>query len=382
MVDTPQIESLSPTRRKRLFLSLVLTFLILLPLMIFYTAGYRLDFTNEDQTIVPTGGIYITTGNLAVDVFVDEKQVEKPRLLRSAYYIQNLAVGQHRVVVQRTDLQTWVKDLPVDAHIVIETSAFTMPIIPQVRPVTQFVTATGSPVYIKTATTTDVFSFASSTVPVAFATSSNKALFIENPEYIFVESLFGTSSEAFVRKSVLTEPLALAGQFTFATTTSATTSTSTKREVVRGGVQLRIGDNELFAQWIGEVSNIPYYYCVPKLDTETIAERYGNHIADEMMRFEMSTTTPLLYDSNRICRPEIKMNRLQQDIFFYDFYPTSSDLVLLQLEDGLYVTEIDDRAWQNTQRLYPGTDFTVLVYNNVIYIKNGVDFFEIVTVIE
>jgi len=382
MLDTPQIESLSPLRRKRLFLSLVLTFLILLPLMIFYTAGYRLDFTNENKTIVPTGGVYITTGNLAVDVFVNNKQVDKPRLFRSAYYIQNLPVGQHRVVVQRSDLQTWVKELPVDAHIVIETSAFTMPLIPQVRPITEFITATATPVYIQTATSTDVFAFASSTIPVLMATSTGTSTLNKNLEYTFVESLFGTSSESFLHQSVFIDTTDHTGKFTFSTTTATTTPPAPEEIIIRSGVQLVIEENELYARWTGGLSNIPYYYCVPMAATSTIAERYGKHVADEIMRFEISTTTPLILDSSRICRPEIKMNRLRQDVFFYDFFPQSSDLVLLQLEDGLYVTEVDDRAWQNTQLIYPGTDFKVLVHNNLIYIRDGGQYFEIIPIIE
>ena len=66
----------------------------------------------------------------------------------------------------------------------------------------------------------------------------------------------------------------------------------------------------------------------------------------------------------------------------FSFFPDSSDLVLLQLEDGLYVTEIDDRAWQNTQLLYPGENFSVVVENDSIYILENDRYFEIITEIE
>jgi hypothetical protein len=54
-----------------------------------------------------------------------------------------------------------------------------------------------------------------------------------------------------------------------------------------------------------------------------------------------------------------------------------NDLVLLQLEDGLYVTEVDDRAWQNTQLLYPGRDFQVAISGGRIYLREAEHIFEV-----
>jgi hypothetical protein len=51
---------------------------------------------------------------------------------------------------------------------------------------------------------------------------------------------------------------------------------------------------------------------------------------------------------------------------------------LLHLEDGLYVTEIDDRAWQNTQPLLPISDVRVLVENGIIYVLHRGFLFELV----
>lgn len=102
----PEIKSLSYKKRKSFFSVLVVVFLVSLPAFIFYTSGYRISFENEETSIVTTGGIYITADNLNVDVYLDEERVEKPRLFRSAYYIQNIENGLHRIVVQGPDLQT------------------------------------------------------------------------------------------------------------------------------------------------------------------------------------------------------------------------------------------------------------------------------------
>ena len=95
----PQITGMSPRRRLIFFWGLVCIFTLALPLMIFYTTGYRVDVFNADTpAIVTTGGVYISTLATEVEVYLDEEQVQRPRLFRSAYYIQNIDAGQRRVV--------------------------------------------------------------------------------------------------------------------------------------------------------------------------------------------------------------------------------------------------------------------------------------------
>lgn len=378
----PQISSLSHKHRKRFFLLLVLIFLVALPSLIFYTTGYRLSFENEETTIVTTGGMYITADNLEVDVYLDEEQVERPRLFRSAYYIQNIEAKQHRVVVQRPDLHTWVKVLPVDPYIVVEASAFNMPVLPHLRPITKYVTATGTPVYFaKSAPDLSFYEKATTTLAYLVATSSATSSYVVNGEYVFAVSLFSSSSAS--TRSVFERILDGVERFRFATTTSVVaSSTESEKEVSNGDLHIVEKSGDLYAVWTNGINNIPYYYCLADAASSTLALRYGEHVASEIERLRISTTTPLMLDGNRICRTEIKLDRKRQDVYFYDFFPNSKDLVLLQLEDGLYVTEIDDRAWQNTQLIYAGNDFQVAVENGAIYLMEDGRYFEIITEIE
>lgn len=379
----PQIEILSPKSRQRFFLSLVAIFVLALPALIFYTTGYRLNFENEETSIVTTGGMYITTDNLEVDVYLDETKVERPRLFRSAYYIQNIAAGEHKIVVQRPDLHTWVKELPIDSHIVIEVSAFNMPVLPHVRPVTRYITATGTPVYLGIKNPEVLFPDATSTVPVFVTSSTLTKNYVLNEEFTFVKSLFA-STTATTTRSVFERIIDEVDKFRFSTTTDEVdkVSTTTETLVERGNMRLVENKGELYAKWRGSVQNIPYYFCVTNESASTTALRYGAHVAEQIKLLSTSTTSPLLIDGDRVCRPEIKLNRLRQDVYFYEFFPNSSDLVLLQLQDGLYVTEIDDRAWQNTQKIYSGSDIQVVVENNTIYVRDGDYYFELVTKIE
>lgn len=381
-MNEPLVKELAYKHRQRFFFALVAVFLLSLPALIFYTTGYRLSFENDETAIVSTGGIYVTASNLDIDVYLDGEQVEQPRLFRSAYYIQNIAAGQHRIVVQRPDLRTWVKELPVDPHIVIEAAAFNMPVVPLVRPITKYVTATGTPVYLNTATTTELFPYASSTVPVLVTPKTRPTEYLPNEEYIFVESLFASSSTS--TESVFARIKDEVGHFRFSTTSPLLTDEATTSEPVieRGNIRLVEHDADIYAQWRGSNDTIPNYFCVTNDTASSTALRYGQHVANEVARLALSTTTPLMQVGERVCRPEIKLDRLQKDVYFYDFFSDSADLVLLQLTDGLYVTEIDDRSWQNVQQIYVGTDFQVVVERGLLYVYDDDRYYEIITEIE
>ena len=383
MLQEPQILGMSNRRRNFFFWTLVAVFVLLLPAMIFYTTGYRLTLDADSETLVTTtGGIYITTPNLEVDVYLDEEQIERPRLYRSAYYIQNIAAGQHRVVVQAPGVHTWVKELPVDSRIVIEAAAFNMPVLPQLRPITQYQTETGVAVYQAAMASTSLFSRATATEPFTLATTTSTSTYIVNPEYEFVESLFGTSSAT--TTSVFAQFLLEMDRFRFTSPEErqAATSSTTVDRIERNDVELISRGLELYATWRGRDDDIPFYFCVTNGSATNTAKRYGQHVADAVFNPPTATSTPTFLLDDRICRSEIKLNRLRQDVYLFDFFPGSSDLVLLQLEDGLYVTEIDDRAWQNTQLLYPSTDMRMVIENNIIYIAEEGNYFEIIPEIE
>lgn len=376
MPSEPQIEIMPYSKRKRFFFGLCAIFALLLPAMIFYTTGYRIDFDDTENRIVTTGGLYITTDNLDVDVYMDDEQVRRPRLFRSAYYIQDVESGMHRVIVQQNGLHTWVKELPVDPYMVIEAAAFNMPLQPQLRHVPEYFSADGAVVVPSNASTSSFFTIATTSEPIMFATTTATSSYDTNAEYEFVTSLFSTSTAS--STSLIERFLTGVERFGFATTTNNATTT-TIAPPTKGDIRLIELESEVYAVWDGADNSIPYYFCVTNQGTTTISERYGQHVAEQIATQKLSTTTPLYEDENRICRHTIRIDRKRQDVLFYDFLPGSSDLVLLQLEDGLYVSEIDDRAWQNTQQIFPGTNFKVLVENDTIYLKQDDYYVEILT---
>jgi len=387
MQQEPEIKGLSTTKRKWFFRALVLVFLMALPTVIFYTAGYRLSFEEESTGFVTTGGMYVDTASADVQVYLNDEEIVRPRLFRNAYYLQNIAAGQHRIVVQAPGVHTWVKELPVDAHIVTEATAFNVPTTPRLRSITRYIDDAGAAVYFVPTTTNamvGIFGDATSTVPVVFSTSTDTTIYTENPESAFVRALFASSTVDTISVFADNVPDSRFDFAVVAATTTASSSTSMPEFTERSNIRLIDRGWEVYATWQGNEASIPYYFCVSSSSPATTTARYGEHITESvfsMLGTTTATSTVFMQDG-RTCRTEIKLDHLRQDVYDYAFFPGTADQVVLHLEEGLYVTEIDDRAWQNTQPLLVGNDIRVVFENDVIYVKRDGHYFELIPEIE
>jgi hypothetical protein len=189
MPHIPVVQPLPRARRRFLFLALVGFFLCAVPVFVFYATGYRYDFWAHNPAITVTGGLYISVGNDAGEVYVNDERAQNARLFRQALYIQSVEPGVQRVHVQASGYQTWVKELPVYPYIVTEAAAFLMPERPQVRPISQFTTSTGTPIFLGVASTNHLVSFASSSVPFIATSSKATTTLTKNSEYEYVRGL-------------------------------------------------------------------------------------------------------------------------------------------------------------------------------------------------
>lgn len=342
--------------------------------MIFYTTGYRFDFTDEDAMIVTTGGVYVSVDSPDVEVYLNEKIIADRRLFQNAFYIQNIQSGKHRLVVQQIGTETWVKEIPVFPYLVTEVAAFNIPTTPRVRLITPTTTADGVTVV---AASSSVLQYATSVELFEQSSTTRAPTYIENPEYNFVSSLFAATT---TRRATLLERLDLDFErFTFSSATSAPMSSATTT-VVQGNMRLFEVGNDLYAAWEGGNTNqIPFYFCLEYQGASSTAEWYGEHVAKAVEQ-ERAGKDDLQLGS--YCRETIKLDHKQQQIKYFDFVPGNEHLVLLHLEDGLHVSEIDDRAWQNTQMLYESTAMEVVVEGDQIFIQEDGQLFEIYPTLE
>lgn len=366
---TPVVKPLAYWQRKLIFMSLLLAFLFALPVFMFYATGYRYDLFGERPSITATGGLYIAAEAPESAIYVDEVEITNARVFRNASYIQGLVPNLHRVHVQSPLRHTWVKQLSVYPHIVTEAEAFNLPLVPQVRPITQYLTTKGEAVF-KVATTSEVvLPEASTTAAIFLSTTTATSTFQLNQEFTFLDELFDAKASS-TKARLASLALPDTEEFGFATVTPTTTLPVATTTVVRSDIALSENGEDVVAIALGTGRQIPHYFCVTQIEQEgaLISETSEGLEQGELM-FEETLTE--LSNNTRECRDHIVIDRSGEKVSAFDFVPGNENLVLMLRTSGLYVTEIDDRVWQNTQPLYLGKDLELLVHNGAIYVRDG-----------
>ncbi len=382
--NTPTVQPLPRARRRFVFLTLLLFFVFAVPVFVFYATGYRYDFAG-DGAITTTGGLYITVGSETGDVYLNEEPVRDMRVFRNAIYIQNIIPGMQRVHVQAEGLHTWVKDLPVYPYIVTEAESFSLPVVPQVRPIARFQTATGTLVFPGVASGTKLFAGVSTSIPFIIATSSATSSYTRNPEYDFVVGLFATSTATSTLLTRVVDGVTTAltrNQSNPATTSASTTESEEMATTTKTADDLVLSevDGDIYVTYVGAKNSTPYYFCVPKAPLASTSAMYGTHVMLGVASAIASAQSPTIDTvTERTCRTSIKIDRQWQTVLDFDFFPSTTDLIVLHRADGISVVEVDDRAWQNTQMLYTKPVDELVINNGRLYAKDGDIIFELLT---
>lgn len=379
MKPTIEVQPLSQKKRQFVFVMSLLLFVLAVPVSVFYAIGYRFDFTDGISSIKSVGGMYVRNDTPNTEMFINDEPVTDKRLFQKAAYIQNLEAGMHRIHVQGDQVQTWVKELPVYAHFVTEVASFNLPKIPQVRLITQWNDlGAGKGVVFDTAATSTYFRFASTTNALRFSSTTATSSLVANPEYLYIKSLFASSTENRITSARLLSA-SHTKAFTFDVATSgALVETATTTKHWRDFVLYEKG-SEVMVTWKGDRNRVPHYYCVTYTGEKKTIAQYGQHVFDTLKNQFASTTNWASLTGERVCRDSIQIDRLGQHVSWFDFFPDSTDIVLMHLDDGLYAVEADDRAWQNSQLLYPGKDLEVIQDGGRIFVHDGDYYLEVFT---
>lgn len=368
MSPTPHMQPLSLPHRRRTFLVLVGLFVVALPFLFLYAVGYRFDFS-AGTGLVPTGGIYVAAERTGAEIYIDGELVRQTRAFRRAFYAQGLEPGTHRVHVQKEGHHTWVKELPVYPYLVTEAQAFNLPLVSDVRVISPWRTAEGVPVLSATSTinasTTNTFTVDSRVTPLTS--------WVADTEYATLLELFKSSNNA------NTKPATIVPIFTPSTDETDRLATTTKEQ---GGARLFLGDDDVFAEWIGSRQQMPYYYCAAAFELAGAtpeSEPFYEELEEELKASDGAFIGPVQsVPEDATCDPVIRLDRGEEAVHSFDFYPDSTDLVILGLKSGIYVVEVDNRAWQNKQPLIEGADLDFRVYNGAVYIYDGEYIYQII----
>lgn len=102
---------MSKRTRLILFISFFLLYLILAPVIVFYSLGYRFDFDNKQ--LITTGAVYLQTWPSEVQISVGENNKQNTNILSNVSLIQGLSPEKYDIVVEKQGYYPWSKNLEI-----------------------------------------------------------------------------------------------------------------------------------------------------------------------------------------------------------------------------------------------------------------------------
>ena len=104
--------------RMVLFLSLLVLFFLIVPLIVFYSQGYRYDF--ENKKITQTGGLFLKVVPRQVEIYIDNKLKKKTDFFFGSILIENLLPKKYKIEVKKEGYYPWEKSLEIKERQVTE----------------------------------------------------------------------------------------------------------------------------------------------------------------------------------------------------------------------------------------------------------------------
>jgi len=105
-------------QRTILFLICFFIFLILAPIVVLYSQGYRFDF--EEKKIVKTGGFYFKVWPRSAKIYLNGKFIKKMDFLFGSTLIEDLLPKKYEIEIKKEGFFSWRKNLEVKEKLVTE----------------------------------------------------------------------------------------------------------------------------------------------------------------------------------------------------------------------------------------------------------------------
>lgn len=324
-----------PLSFKKRISVLILMFVIFIlgaPIIILYSAGYRL---NDALSLVQTGGIFIHSDLSGTKIYLDDDFIEKNGLILKNTLIQDLRPNRsYYIRIEKEGHHTWTKELFVFPNLVTEGQVLMLPTDIKFRDIEKNVILQPE---------------------INSVGTSQLIKEIENPEYASIEGLF--DPERLSQFEVIvstTTPRIIRGQTQLAlstTTEIVLPDFIEKMEIKDFGKKNNIREKQKVVTWLeggvvhvvwaGEKEATPYFFCLEECN-QSIDISFGKGIE------------------------------------YYDFLPGRNDVLIVSNENGIYAIEIDNRSIPNIQPILEGSNLSFRVKdNNVIFIKQGDIFKEV-----
>lgn len=218
------MKPMSIGKRRLYFYTLLAVFFLIIPIIILYTSGYRL----QGFRLVETGGIYIYSPEANSIIYLDNNKEHETSIFQKDYFVQDLAPGTYSVLIAKDGFWPWIKEVTVEERIVSEAIAFLIPKDPENETIPK---TTQEIVVKKNGATTTIEK--------------------TNQEYQDALILFKAP------------PAGIA-------TTTLSGASTTEKISGRSRVGLWQEDNRILARWTKDVSSLPNYFCRGKICTDMV----------------------------------------------------------------------------------------------------------------
>ena len=118
------MKSFGTKKRTIYFYSFVVFFLVCIPILVFYSAGYRIS---DNYTLDSRGGIYVFVSEPASDIYIDNKLRKTTTIFQKELFIQNLKPKVYLVMVANEKNWPWAKYIKVQKREVATLTPFLVP---------------------------------------------------------------------------------------------------------------------------------------------------------------------------------------------------------------------------------------------------------------
>jgi len=333
---------LSKKTRSIIWAFMFIIFIIIAPMILAYSVGYRFNDFEEKFSWTKTGGVYVHSSISNADIYINGEYIRSGGVLVRNSFVQNLkADTTHIIEVRKDGYHGWIKKLPVIEGMVTEGRVLMVPIEIENRIILPFIDLNGS------------------------ATTTKNEDYIINPEYLELEIQFGlaSSTNEDTLTSLLTEQIEnIKNQNILEDGLSVGTSSlplimEIPKYFVNLGVEnpdeleglITLNDEiawlesgNIIMYWIGKEGEEPFYYC----DLEECKNGFVLDWDEEILKF--------------------------------NFIPGRNDSWIVMNNLGLWAVEVDDRSVRNIQPIYEGEnlDFSINSNNNVVVLDGGI-FYEL-----
>lgn len=324
---------LNEWKRRILLWVLIAIFIVIAPLILLNSFGYRLD---SALGLVKTGGLYLHSEIPNTSVYINGKYIKDNGAFIRNTFIQKLKPNQnYKIEVYKDGYNGWIKELHVYPGIVSEGHVLMLPEELERTEIFPFFNQEGEGVYSPVPGFTKV------------SRTIDGRIIPENSDYIDAVVLFEEENpyevkqpEVIESENILDEEPELPEYYVelgIEDPDSLENLIETNDEIT----WLQNGDIVLY--WIDDEKSIPYYYC-------------GG-------------------EKERICNEQIVLD-WKNEIIYFDYLPGRDDVWVVLINDGIYAVEVDPRSERNIQEIYLGSnlDFRVDNSGNLIVKDNGAYF--------